>query len=217
MKQAGLTRDDARFVDIDAPSYDTQDGPRKEAPQRRSVELDALDAGLVDAIFLRFARGYRSASDPAYHEVININTLTDPLLRVNNGTPRPVTVDRLYLDRHPEVVARYLAVLLRTSDWASKHHDEVVRLLSLDNGGATPAEVLASHGANVHHSFRPKLSDDYIAGLETQKNFLRDWGYIQHDFSVADDWVVREPLERALKLVQAQPELVEFEHETAAA
>ena len=158
LQQAGLTRHDATFVDIAAPSYDTQDGPRREAPARRAVELDALDSGAVDAIFLRFARGHRTANTPGYHEVININNLKDPLLRVNNGTPRPVTVDRLFLDRHPDVVARYLAVLLRTSDWAAANHEEVVKLLAGDNGGATPAEVLASHGPNVHHSFPPAIN-----------------------------------------------------------
>lgn len=195
LRLADLSPTDAQFVDIDAPSYDTQDGPRVAVRERgESVEVAALNAGHVDAIFLRFARGYRLSQDPAYREVLNINTLSDPLLRVNNGTPRPVTVDRAFLDTHPEVVVRYLTVLLRTAAWAARHHDEVVQLLSSDNGGATPAEVVASHGRDVHRSFEPKLTDTYIAGLEAQKDFLVEWGYVQHDFSVARDWVVHEPL-----------------------
>jgi len=199
---AGLTPADATFVDIEAPSYDLQDGPRRQPAdgERRDVTLEALESGKVDAVFIRFARGVRTARDPRFHEVININTLKNPLLRVGNGTPRPVTVDRAFLEKHPEVVVRYLAVLLRTAAWAAENHDEVVSLLTPEDGGGTPEEVTASHGADVHKSFTPKLSQDYIDGLETQKNFLRDWGYLKHDFDVRD-WVVTGPLEQAQKLV----------------
>ncbi len=200
---AGLTVPDATWVDIDAPSYDLQDGPRRQPrdAERRDVTLDALDSGAVDAVFIRFARGVRASHDPRFHEVININNLQDPLLRVNNGTPRPVTVDRAFLDRHPDVVVRYLAVLLRTAAWAADNHEEVVKLLAPEDGGGAVEEVIASHGVNVHKSFTPRLTKEYIDGLQTQKNFLRDWGYLKHDFDVRNDWVVGEPLQRAQELV----------------
>ncbi len=205
LQLAGGAALDAHFVDIEAPGYDTEDGPRRERPadaSARPVEIQALEAGHVDAVFLRFARGYRYSKDPAFHEVLNINTLADPVRRVNNGTPRPITVDRAFLDKHPDVVVRYLAVLLRTAAWAAKNHDEVVKLLAADNGGgATREEVLASHGKDVHLSFEPRLTDTYIAGLEAQKNFLFSWGYVKHNFSVVRDWVVHEPLAQARKLV----------------
>ncbi|MFM8898712.1 MAG: ABC transporter substrate-binding protein [Burkholderiales bacterium] len=184
LRLAGASAADALFVDIDAPSYDTEDGPRQQTREPgHSVELEALNAGQVDAIFLRFARGYRLSKTPGYHEVININTLADPIQRVNNGTPRPITVDRAFLNKHPDVV---------------------VQLLSSDNGGPTPAEVVASHGRDVHRSFEPRLSGTYIAGLEAQKDFLFNWGYVKHNFSVARDWVVHEPLARARQLVIEQ-------------
>jgi sulfonate transport system substrate-binding protein len=205
LRLAGATSADAQFVDIDAPTFDLEDGPRQPTREPgHSVELEALNAGQVDAIFLRFARGYRLSQTPGYHEVININTLADPIQRVNNGTPRPITVDRAFLNKHPDVVVRYLTVLLRTAAWAATHHDEVVQLLSSDNGGATPAEVVASHGRDVHRSFEPRLSDTYIAGLDAQKDFLFNWGYVKHNFSVARDWVVHEPLARARQLVIEQ-------------
>jgi sulfonate transport system substrate-binding protein len=203
---AGLTSTDVTWVDIDAPSYDLQDGPRHrpQEGERRDVTLDALGNGVVDAIFIRFARGVRAARDPRFHEVININTLQDPLLRVNNGTPRPITVDRAFLDKHPEVVVRYLAVLLRTAAWAAESHEEVVKLLAPEDGGGAVEDVIASHGVDVHKSFTPKLTKEYIDGLQTQKNFLRDWGYLQHDFDVRKDWIVSEPLQQAQKRVEQE-------------
>lgn len=215
---AGLSKDDANFVDIAAPSYDLQEGPRQERTAYRHVELDALNAGEVDAIFVRFARGYQLSQHADYHQLININELADPLLRVNNGTPRPVTVDRAFLNRYPEIVARYLAVLLRTASWAALHKEEVLSLLLPDQARQaelSTADIVGSHGKDVHLAFTPKLSEDYILGLETQKNFLRDWGYIAHDYDVRD-WIVHEPLQAAQALVAAQPEFTAFNHEIAA-
>lgn len=200
---AGLSPEDATFVDLEAPSYDSEDGPRKIRDERPDVAIEALENGSVDAIFLRFARGYRLSRDPRFHQVININELQDPLLRVNNGTPRPITVDRLFLEQHPEVVVRYLAVLLRTAEWAATHHEEVVQLLIPEDRNATAAEVIGSHGPDVHLSFTPKLTPEYIEGLTVQKNFLRDWGYLKADFEVSD-WIVSGPLEQAQKLVEQE-------------
>ncbi|MFL5304923.1 MAG: ABC transporter substrate-binding protein [Polyangia bacterium] len=198
LRLAGAEATDAQFVDVPIPPLPADD--------RRTPEVDALLEGKVDAIFIRFARGARLARDHRFHEVININAQPDPLVRVNNGTPRPVTVDRAFLSRHPDVVARYLAVLLRTAAWAEAHPAEVLDLLSNEGGGASKEHVLASHGANVHRSFWPKLTATYVNGLEAQKNFLRDFGFLAGDFD-AQAWVVREPLEEAERLFRAQPTL----------
>jgi sulfonate transport system substrate-binding protein len=208
----GLVPADAKWVDIAAPSYDLTDGPRRERSEYKHVELEALNEGRVDAIFVRFARGVRLANTPGYRQLININEHHDPFVRVNNGTPRPVTVDRAFLQKHPDVVDRYLAVLLRTAAWAATHPQEVVHLLAPEGQSgqsASEAEVIASHGANVHLSFTPALSNQYVKGLEIQKNFLRDWGYVKQDFDI-QDWIDPAPLARAEKLVRQQPEFTVF-------
>jgi ABC-type nitrate/sulfonate/bicarbonate transport system substrate-binding protein len=194
---AGLDPKAARFVDVEG------------AAGGFGGELEALLAGEVDAVFLRFARGYRASQDPRFHEVININTHPDPLVRVNNGTPRPVTVDRAFLERHPELAVRYLAVLLRTAAWAGNHPRESAEWLAADSGGFGVEEVWGSHGQKVHQSFAPSLSPRYVEGLEAQKNFLRDWGFLQADFDIRD-WIVAEPLAEAVKLVEREPTLAEF-------
>lgn len=203
LAQAGLTPADAQFVDIESPSYDLQDGPRKAPGEQRNITLDALENGQIDALFIRYARGYRVAQDSRFRQLLNIFELTDRLQRVNNGTPRPVTVDRAFLNKHPDLVARYLAVLLRTAKWAENHRNEVAELLLPESGGETLDDVFAAHGEDVHLSFTPKLTQAYIDGLQAQKNFLRDWGYIQQDFDV-NDWVVHGPLLEAQKIVEAE-------------
>jgi sulfonate transport system substrate-binding protein len=217
LRLAGAKAEDAQFVDVlptfradeAAPRASDGETPTRGARGNRSAEIDALLEGRVDAIFVRFARGTRLARDPRFHQVINLNQQPDPLTRVNNGTPRPVTVDRLFLERHPELVARYLAVLLRTAAWAEGHPAEVLELLASEGGGANVDEVLDSHGPNVHRSFQPKLTSGYIQGLDVQKNFLRDFKFLGADFDT-QTWVVHEPLAEAERLVRAEPEIFEL-------
>ncbi|MGB3611639.1 MAG: ABC transporter substrate-binding protein [Cellvibrio sp.] len=201
---AGLSIDDVTLVDIEAPVYDRQDGPRNERREpARAVELEALEAGEVDAIFLRFARGYRLAQDPRFHQVININELPDHLLRVNNGTPRPVTVDRKFLDENPDIVVRYLAVLLETAEWARDNREDVIDLLRADGRDISREDVIGSHGEDFNRFFEPKLVPEYIAGLERQKDFLHQWGYFKDNFDIRT-WIESWPLARARKLVEAR-------------
>lgn len=199
---AGLRVEDVVLTDIETPNFDNADGPRNVRDgDRRHYELDALESGAVDAIFVRFAHGHRLAQDPRFHQVINISELSDPLLRVNNGTPRPVTVDRAFLDRHPDIVVRYLAVLLETAEWARHHRDEVVDLLRAEASDVSAADVIGSHGEAVHRSFEPKLSPEYVAGLDAQKNFLHRWGYFANNFDI-ESWIDSGPLQRARALVE---------------
>lgn len=208
----GATANDATFVDVPvARAVGRRAGERDDGD---IPEVTALLDGKVDAIFLRFARGVRTAKDPRFHQVININDLSDPLLRVNNGTPRLVTVDRKFLVQHPDLVVRYLAVLLRTAAWAQRHRDEVLQLLVSEGGARSVDEVLASHGPDVHRSFTPKLSAEYITGLEVQKNFLRDYGFLAADFD-ARAWIDPEPLRQAEALVAREPDLYEAPFQAA--
>jgi len=208
---AGLRRSDATFVDLPAPA----NAPRPDDASRvnRPVfEAEALLSGQVDAIFVRFARGVRLSRDPRFSQLLNLNELPDPLLRVNNGTPRPITVDRPFLERHPDLVIRYLAVLIRTAVWAENHPKELVELLVAEGAAKSTDEVLDSHGPEVNRSFFPRLGSDYVNGLEHQKNFLRDHGYLAADFD-ARDWIQSEPLREAQSLAARSPALVEVPEE----
>lgn len=197
-----LSIKDVTLVDIEAPTYDLQDGPRQQLTQPRTpIEITALEAGKVDAIFIRFAKGYQISRDPRFHQVININDLPDHLQRVNNGTPRPITVDREFLDKNPDVVVRYLAVLLETAEWAKENPDEVIELLRADGGDVSREDVIGSHGTELHLYFEPKLIPEYVLGLEVQKDFLHRWNYFENDFSVRS-WIESWPLARAHKLVE---------------
>jgi len=191
LSAAGLDPRRARWTHIESPDF--------EFPQRdpgRDIELDALKSGYVDAVFLRGAQGHAAARDPSLRVVADLNRLEDPLQRVNNGTPRPITVDRDFLARHPGIVRRYLGVLLRAGAWAREHPDEVARLAALENPGYTALDVTGALGPALHRSLTPALDPIRLAGLASQKEFLLDWGYIRRDFNI-DDWIDPAPLSEA--------------------
>jgi sulfonate transport system substrate-binding protein len=194
LASAGLDPRSAHWVHIESPDF--------EYPQRnagRDIELDALRSGYVDAVFLRGAQGHAAARDPTLLQLADLNRLDDPLQRVNNGTPRPITVDRAFLARHPDIVRRYLGVLVHAALWARDDPAEATALIALDNPGYTSAQVAGALGPAWHNSLTPALGPVHVAGLATQKEFLLDWGYIRHDFDV-NDWIDRAPLSEALDM-----------------
>ncbi len=205
----GLTSKDAQFVDLDAEAVDHRDRKKEERRSGGVFPLQALLEGKVDAIYTKGSFGYAEVAKHQLHQVVDLNSYSDPVVRINNGTPRPITVGREFLQQKPELVARYLAVLLRTAKWAEKNPTEVRRAIADENQTAE-ADVVIGYGNDLHLRLTPKLSDEYIGALEIQKNFLRDYGFLPNDFSIKD-WIVYEPLAEAQKLVARRPELISSE------
>lgn len=194
LRLANIALDEVTLVEVAAGT-----SAQGERLPMYAAEVAALQEGSVDAIFVRFARGYQLAQDARFHQLVNINELPDHLLRVNNGTPRPITVDRDFLERHPDLVVRYLTVLLEAADWAKHNPNAIADILRSDAGGVSREEIWASHGRDVHLQFEPSLIPEYVLGLEVQKDFLQRWGYIEQDFSVRN-WIEFWPLAQAQKL-----------------
>ncbi|KAF1050122.1 ABC transporter substrate-binding protein [Xylophilus sp.] len=200
LKIHGIARDDVRWVDLPAAEWELREGADAS---RRDVATEALLAGAVDAIFIKGARS-AAALERGLRPVFNINREADPLLRLSAGSPRPVTVDRATLRDHPDLVARYLAVLLKTAEWARTHPDDVVATIAAETG-ATEAAVRQAFGPRLHEAFEPQLSDVYVQGLRAQKDWLLAEGFIPADFDLGA-WIDPAPLASARALA-AQVEL----------
>ena len=198
---ARLGRDDVEFVDV---TIESARGMQRGGRPSGTAELDALASGQVDAVFLRQGTGLKLAQERAneIRTIVDLTNHPDPLRRVNNGTPRPITVHRDFLDRHPDLVVRYLAVLLRSAAWAEANPAGALTAIA-DEDGRVGEAITAAAYPDLVTSLTPKLTPDYVAGLEAQKNFLRDWGFLKADFAV-EDWIVSEPLADAQILVSRQ-------------
>lgn len=192
---AGLPRDAGKWVHIQSPDF--------EYPQKvsgREIELEALLSGYVDVVFLRGAQGVAASHDRRFALVADLNLQADFLARANSGTPRAITVDLPFLQRHPQLVARYLAVLLRTAEWARHNAQAVRQLVALETPEYAPEHVVAAHGAALQHAFAPQLGDAAIAALKAQNAYLREYGFIAADIDI-DAWIEPAPLREASRML----------------
>ncbi|MFI0720636.1 ABC transporter substrate-binding protein [Streptomyces sp. NPDC021224] len=188
---AGLTLDDAEIVEVPGVRQGQWEG-----------ELAALRDGRVDAIYVKGAVAVEAARRYGAEVAIDLDAAPDRRSRVNNGTPRPITVHQRLLDEHPDLVARFLAVLLDAASWAADHPAEVTRILGAETG-AGPEGVAGAYRAGTAGSLRLDLSQERLALLAEQERFLHGHGFLAAPVDVAA-WADHEPLRRARELLAAR-------------
>ena len=81
--------------------------------------------------------------------VIDLGAHPDPLVRIGNGTPRTLTVDRALIDARPDLVSRFLSVVVGAGDWAARHPAETVAYIGRETR-ASDEWVRYAYGADVH-------------------------------------------------------------------
>ncbi|MFE2954749.1 ABC transporter substrate-binding protein [Nocardia tengchongensis] len=201
LRTAGLTLADVRVVEIGV-ERDPQVRTEIQA-QQRSVTwgVDELLAGTVDAVYVKGARAQEVAAEHGLRVAIDLDALGSKRLRVNNGTPRPITVHQELLDTRPDVVVGFLAQSLRAAEWAAGDLDGVRTVLQRETLSG-PEGVVAAYGEEFHRGLHPSLSEERIELLGVQQRFLYTHGFLAADFDL-ESWVAPEPLEQARALVAA--------------
>jgi ABC-type nitrate/sulfonate/bicarbonate transport system substrate-binding protein len=204
---AGLNENDVHFVDLQARETDLRESLPAGIQQSHfyQAELTGLFWGEVDAIYVKGAPGSDLSAIHKLRVVFDLGKHPDPLIRVNNGTPRTITVNADLVEQRPNLIVEYLACLLQTSKWAESHSEDVVKTVSIETGGSEEA-VRKAYGSELHLRLRPDLSTQWIAALKSQKDFLLKWGFIPSDFDI-DAWIASEHLAEAQELVSKLEEL----------
>jgi sulfonate transport system substrate-binding protein len=197
----GLTLDDVRLHDItsEQPAFA---GANVASGKFYEREAEALASRQVDAVYAKGAPGLGSARRRGFRVLIDIGQHADPLVRINNGNPRPVTVDRRTAEQRPDLVARYLATLIRASEWAKSNPQGVFDIIGKEVGRSAD-EAREAYGPTAFLNFDLDLSLLRRQGLARQKDFLLQHGFITRDFDVAD-WIDPRPLPLAHRLLDAQ-------------
>jgi ABC-type nitrate/sulfonate/bicarbonate transport system substrate-binding protein len=195
---AGLTFDDVELVEV-PDRLRTAGGNRRDIEPRANRvgglwPIQALVSGEVDAIYVKGAAALDEARAAGLVVAIDLDALPDPRFRVNNGTPRPITVHQSLLDEHFDLVVRFLAVTLRAADWSAEHPDQLREILEFETAGSAAAVDQAY--AKLHEGLHPTLDDERLALFELQKKFLFTHGFLDADFALAD-WIDPRPLEAA--------------------
>lgn len=196
---AGLGWGDVTLVEVGSG-----DGREREGTPDSGDSLQALWAGIaplargeVDAVYVKGA----SAVDAARRAGVVVGIDLDALpsrVRVNNGTPRPLTVPEYLLEQHFDAVVRYLAQTIRAAEWARTHEADVHGILLNETRGGAEA-VATAYRNDFHRSLHPDLSEERLAFFTLQKDFLLLHGFLDRDFRIAD-WFDRRPLEAAWQL-----------------
>ncbi|MFD5320697.1 ABC transporter substrate-binding protein [Streptomyces sp. NPDC127098] len=166
-----------------------------------AAELAALSRGEVDAVYVKGAVAVEAAQRIGAEVALELDELPDRAHRVNNGTPRPITVHQRLLDEHPALVDRFLAVLLRAADWAADQPHEVARILGAETG-AGPEGVHGAYRAGSHRALHPDLSEDRLELLTRQAESLYGHGFLPARVDVRA-WAAPEPLRRATRTHRA--------------
>ena len=204
LSYAGLTFDDVSFVEVDGGwngQIATRDTPRNGNGNGGSWAFQALVDKKVDAIYVKGAASIDAARKFGVVVGIDLDRLPERRSRVNNGTPRPITVHESLLENHFDYVVRFLEQTLRAADWASENLQGVQEILQSETRGSDKG-VATAYRDGFHKSLHPDLSAERLALFNEQKKFLWLQGFLEHDFDL-ESWVDRRPLEAARKLREA--------------
>lgn len=197
LELGGVSTDEVQFIDVtvDKP-YVKARGSAFGAFGEYAEQVAALRQGHVDVLFVKGGRGLRTAQELQAQTVVDIRNHPDPLVRANNGTPRPITVDQSLLDQRPDIVARFLARVVAVGAWSESHPAETLMYVSRETQ-CQEAWVRQAYGEDLHLHQHTQFSDTAIRALDTYKNFLLRWGFIARDFDTAG-WIEPTPLSQVL-------------------
>ncbi|MCX4745346.1 ABC transporter substrate-binding protein [Kitasatospora sp. NBC_01287] len=182
---AGLSLADAELTEV----------PARPGEGQWTAELTALREGRVDAVYVKGALAVEAARRFGAEVAVELDEAPDRRARVNNGTPRPVTVHQDLLDSRPDLVVRFLAVLLDAADWAAGHPVEVARILSAETGAGAEG-VHGAYAADGHRTLHLSLARERLDLLAQQERLLHRHGFLPEPVDLAA-WADPEPLRAA--------------------
>lgn len=232
LKAYGLSEKDVHWVDIPVnvpdiatekeASCKTSDKGWKiasktgwEVPQQPEVE--ALRSGVVDAIFASAGNEVIIERLGAARIIYEVGRHPDWRFRVNINYPYVITVSTTLAKEHPDLVIRWLKVLIKAGLWAKKNPNEVASIEAQAieaqaigaqvDSGLSNDELRDYLGGDFHKALVPDLSEQGIAALEMEKDFLMKHGFINNDFDVRG-WVDRSFLDEAMKEVKSEYRMI---------
>jgi ABC-type nitrate/sulfonate/bicarbonate transport system substrate-binding protein len=178
--------DDVTLVDVPAGNGDGG------LAQQWDPDFEALARGEVDAVYAKGAAAVDAGHRYGTKILVDLDDDVAAEFHVNNGTPRPITVHQSLLDRRPELVERFLAVLLRSARWGTENPQDMNKVLAEETGADIEGAVGAYRATSLA-GFEPTLSADRVSALTQQKDFLLAHGFLAGDFDV-EAWADEKPL-----------------------
>jgi sulfonate transport system substrate-binding protein len=191
LSKAGLHLGAVEVVDVEREPLT---GPASDGRgEHFDAELAVLASGAVDAVWLKGAGGLAAVCERGLRELLRIDLDPDPLVRINNGTPRTITVRQELLDARPDVVRTYLEVLSRGAAAVAGDPHRLWEVLSRETH-QPPATAARAYEQAAPDSLVPSLAPERIEALQHQADFLFAYGFQPRRIDVAA-WAAEVPEE----------------------
>lgn len=192
LEVAGIARRDVQFVDVvtQAPQFGrATPGYPPELTRRQpySAEFVQLIEGNIDAFFVKGAEGLSIAHQFGAVILSETGNHSDAAIRINNGTPRLLTVDGTLATERPDLVRTLIDAVREGGEWAAQNPDLTRRFVAQEIGVSEEA-VQGAFGPDLHLKFTTSLDSAGVEAITHFKNFLLREGFISGDFSV-EDWL----------------------------
>jgi len=204
LASVGRTLDEVHLVELGGRAGAGGSGHLAQANDNLGTNLweglEPLIRGEVDAVYVKGASAVDAARKAGAVVGINLDRLPEKRFRVNNGTPRPITVHQDLIDKHFDLLVRFLVQTLRAAEWAKTHKNEVLQILQGETRAGS-AGVAEAYRDGFHLTLAPDLSHERVELFRQQKNFQLVHGFLDRDFDF-DAWIDPRPLEEAHRRLQ---------------
>lgn len=203
----GIPESEANFVDVVETGDHFQllnptftDGSDRTLASYYHCQMEALLNGEVDAIFAKGGEiaAMQAESGGRLRMLTNLMDAKPMWAKVNNATPRILTVSNSLVRSNPDKVVTYARTLLQAANWAQQNHAEADVAMASETGVA-PADIHTYYTRDIYDKLAPELSVKMIDAVEVLKTFLFEHGYIDNNFST-DEWMAKELLQEAYRL-----------------
>lgn len=201
LASVGLTLDDVRLVEVGGEARSGATGSARENQGRLWDGLEPLINGEVDAVYVKGAAAAEAAREYGAVVGIDLDQLPDRRFRVNNGTPRPITVHQDLLENHFDLLVRFLQQTLRAAEWAKTHLADVYQILQAETRAGSEG-VREAYRDGFHLSLAPDLSPERVELFRRQKDFQLIHGFLDRDFDF-EAWIDFRPLAEAHRRLEA--------------
>jgi ABC-type nitrate/sulfonate/bicarbonate transport system substrate-binding protein len=202
----GLRAEDVQLVDLENPQP-LLPGPferpshawRSSRTGFGTVEEQALRAETVDAVFVRSGRAEALVETGEFLLVEDLNAHPDWTLTQLNS-PWTIAVGRRLAQERPEAVVAYLRAAIRAARWIKAQPEAAAEIFTRVSFFPSASVALRFvRGVDL----TPNLSPQALAGLEVQKQFLLEHGYLRRDFDVRA-WADASFLQQAHASLEAE-------------
>lgn len=202
LRLGGLARADVDILDITHADqgFGNASKPSELWSQRSrqslyyTAEVEALANGAVDAVYTSHGRGLALERTGQFKAIEDLSRHPDWTLQVANS-PYALTVNTDFAKANHDIIVAFLRAAVRAGRWINANRDAAAAILNRVTYHPSVADTAAAIAGT---DFVPQLGPQNLAGVDIQKRFLIERGYVKADFDTAK-WADASYLDEALR------------------